>query len=164
MKFLLSWEQSGCWPKKNGCRKGVQGNSNLVMHPGPSVFQAYKSLVLSCPQLSSNPFVCLDGISLAQPTIHKAAGQSELRYVQLQPDVLHWPPVFCISVTMIELRNVGNSCSPRDSSDFQAQKRVKHKSTQIKLMYNSFLVGYSTLFLGIATQTGVECLSSNQLP
>lgn len=132
MKLLLSWEQSGYWPKKNGCMKGIQGNSSLVMHPCPSVFQAYGSLVLlSCPQLPSNPLVCLDRISLAKPTSYEAARQQKLRYGHLQPGALHWSPVFYISVTMIELGNVGNSCSPKDSSDFQAQKRVRHKGTQL---------------------------------
>lgn len=143
--------------------KCVEDNSSLVMHPGPLSFQAYESLVLlSCPQLPSKLLVCLDGISLAQPTIHEAAGQPELRYVHLQLDALHWYPVFCIRVTMTEVGNVGNSCSPRDSSDFQAQKSMRHKA--LKLKYNSFLDGYSTLFLQIAMQIGVECLSFNQLP
>ena len=54
--------------------------------------------------------------------------QQGLAYIPLQPGALHWSPVFCISV---ELGKVGNSCRPRDSSDFQAQKRVRHKGNQL---------------------------------
>lgn len=91
MKLLLSWEQSGYWPKKSGCMKGIQGNSSLVMHPCPSVFQAYglPLVLLSCPQLPSNPLVCLDRISLAKATSYEAARQQKLRYGHLQPGALH---------------------------------------------------------------------------
>lgn len=79
MMLVFSWDQSGWWPKKYGCKKGDQGNKSLVMYPGHLIFQAYGSSQLSSASLQPLGMLGCNILSLTHNLWSCWAARTEIR-------------------------------------------------------------------------------------